>query len=258
MLLAINANNTNTVFGLCSVSDDAILTSWRVSTRRDRMPDEWYALLSPLLAGGGFATSDVEAVIIGSVVPSVTRWLVIMCRSRLGMEPIVVSADLNIGFRADVDQPAEVGADRIANTVAAFTRFGGPSIVVDFGTATNFDVVSEEGHFLGGAIAPGLVVSLEGLTARAARLFSVDIALPDHAIGTNTVTNIQSGVVLGHLAMVEGLVSRIRAELGCDAPVIATGGLATLFVGASPVIARDVPDLTIDGLRLIYRRLRGR
>jgi len=257
MLLALNANNTNTVFGLCSISSDEIFTAWRVSTRRDRMPDEWYALLAPLLASGGFGPSDIEAVIIGSVVPSVTRWLVAMCRSRLGIEPTVVSADLAIGFQADVDQPAEVGADRIANTVAAFTRYGGPAIVVDFGTATNFDVVSAEGHFLGGAIAPGLVVSLEGLTARAARLFSVDIALPDRAIGTNTVTNIQSGVVLGHLAMVEGLVARIRAELGCDAPVIATGGLASLFVGASPSITRDVPNLTLDGLSLIYRRLPG-
>lgn len=255
MLLAINANNTNTVFGLCSTSSGAILSTWRVSTHHDRMPDEWYALLSPLLAGGGFVVSDIEAVIIGSVVPSVTRWLVVMCHSRLGIEPVIVSTDLDIGFHADVDQPSDVGADRIANSVAAFTRYGGPAIVVDFGTATNFDVVSADGHFIGGAIAPGLIVSLESLTARAARLFSVDIALPPRTIGKNTVTNIQSGVVLGHLAMVEGLIARIRAELDGIPKVIATGGLAPLFAGASSTISDEAPNLTLDGLSLIYQRL---
>lgn len=257
MLLAINANNTTTVVALCDPMADRIVGSWRVSTRHDRTPDEWYALLAGLLVAGGEPLATVEAAIIASVVPGVTPWLVAMARDRLRLEPVVVGGDLDIGVRSLVDRPAEVGADRLANTVAAFIRYGGPAVVVDFGTATNFDVISADGDFLGGAIAPGLMVGLEALTSRAARLFAVDLALPERAIGTNTVTNIQAGTVLGHLAMVEGMVGRIRAELGTDAPVIATGGQAALFAAATPLIAHHAPDLTIDGLNLIYQRVAG-
>ena len=254
MLLAISANNTTSVVGLCDADGSQVVASWRVSTQRERLPDEWYALLLPLFGASGHRVDAVSGVILGSVVPSATTALASMARRRLGVEPIVVGSNLDLGARALVDNPEEVGADRLANTVAAFTRYGGPTIVVDFGTATNFDVVSAEGNFVGGAIAPGLTTALEALTGRAARLFSIDVALPAAAIGTNTTTNLQSGGVLGHLAMVEGMVARIRAELGVEAPVVATGGNAPLFVGASPSITHYDPDLTLDGLRLIYRR----
>lgn len=257
MLLAINANNTTTLLGLCDLDGERVLASWRVSTRRERLGDEWYALLTPLLAAVGHDVATVRAMVLGSVVPAATTALTAMARSRLDVEPLVVGPDLAGGVRSAVDNPREVGPDRLANTAAAFARYGGPAIVVDFGTATNFDVVSAEGAFLGGAIAPGLMVSLDALTGRAARLYAVDLALPDRAIGTNTTSNLQAGAVLGHLAMVEGLVARIRAELGTDAPTIATGGLAPIFIGASPAITHHAPDLTLDGLRLIFRRERG-
>lgn len=257
MLLAINANNTTTLFGLFDDADRPV-ASWRVSTRRERLPDEWYAFLPPLFAAENRRVGDITDVVLGSVVPAATRPLAAMARDRLRVEPVVVGPDLDLGARSLVDAPSEVGADRLANTVAAFARYGGPAIVVDFGTATNFDVVSAAGDFLGGAIAPGLTTSIDALTGRAARLFSIELALPPAAIGTNTTTNIQVGGVLGHLAMVEGLVTRIRGELGAPATVIATGGNAALFAGASPAIDHHDPDLTLDGLRLIFRRVTKR
>jgi type III pantothenate kinase len=257
MLLVINANNTNTVLAMCDVAEDRIVHSWRVATRRDQMPDEWHALLVSLSAANGFDLGQVSATAIASVVPALTNWLAGMSRHRLGIEPLIISGALETGVQALVDHPHEVGADRLANTVAAFERFGGPAIVVDFGTATNFDVVSADGAFLGGAIAPGIAIGLEALTARAARLFSVEIAFPDRAIATNTVTNIQSGTVLGHLMMVEGMIGRLKAELGTEATVIATGGQSAQFAEASPVIDQHAPNLTVDGIQLIYRRVRG-
>ena len=256
MLLAINANNTTTLFGLFGEGEEPV-ASWRVSTRAERLPDEWYALLPPLFAADGRRVDEVTAVVLGSVVPRATVALAEMARRRLRVEPVVVGPDLPIGARSLVDNPAEVGADRLANTVAAFARYGGPAIVVDFGTATNFDVVSAEGDFLGGAIAPGLTTAMEALTGRAARLFSIDLALPAAAIGKDTATNLRAGGVLGHLAMVEGMLVRIRAELGADAPAVATGGNAGLFAGASPAITHHAPTLTLDGLRLIHRRVAG-
>lgn len=269
MLLAIDIGNTNTVFGLYRVAEErasaagaggaggGVLVSWRASTRRDRMPDEWFAFLAPLLAGAGYETGDVSDVIVSSVVPSVTTWMVEMSRQRLGIEPVVVGIGLGpaLGLRVRTDSPAEVGADRLANSVAAFARYGGPAIVVDFGTATTFDVVSAEGDYLGGAIAPGMTISLDALSARAARLFTVELALPAKVIGTSTAASMQSGVVLGYLAMLEGMVERIREELGAPATVIVTGGYAEVFAAASPLIAHHDRDLTIDGLRLIHRRV---
>ncbi len=257
MLLAINANNTTTLFGLFVADEERPLASWRVSTRRERLPDEWYALLPPLFAAEGRQVDEVGAVVLGSVVPAATSSLAAMARHRLRVQPVVVGPDVAIGSRLLVDNPAEVGAARLANTVAAFARYGGPAVVVDLGTATNFDVVSAQGDFLGGAIAPGLTTGMEALTGRAARLFSIDLALPPRAIGTNTVDNMQAGGVLGHLAMVEGMLTRIRAELGRDAPAIATGGNAAIFAGASAAITHHDPNLTLDGLRLIHRRVAG-
>ena len=251
MLLAIDVGNTNTVVGLYDLAADRRLASWRVATRADRMPDEWYALLAPLFAAEGREPAAVHAVILSSGVPSVTVWLGQMARTRLGLEPVLVTVGLDLGFRVLTDNPREVGADRLANTAAAFARYGGPAIVVDFGTATNFDVVSADGDFLGGAIAPGLAISAEALTGRAAQLFTVALTMPDKVIGTNTVTNLQAGLLLGYLGLLEGMIVRIREELGADAPVIVTGGQGELFVGASPLITHYDPDLTLDGLNVI-------
>ncbi|MDQ3514322.1 MAG: type III pantothenate kinase [Chloroflexota bacterium] len=258
MLLAVDVGNSNTVIGLCdSGASEGVLEVWRLTTEAERMPDEWFSLLWPLLRARDLELTAIQDVVVSSVVPTVTGWFAAMCRHRLGIDPLVVSIDLDLGMRALVDRPSEVGADRLVNTVAAFHRYGGPAIVIDFGTATTFDVVSAEGNFIGGAIAPGLMISLEALTGRAARLFAVDLALPESAIGTNTVTNIQSGLVLGYLAMLEGMIGRIRAELGGTATTIATGGLARFFADATPMIDHHDADLIIDGLRLIHRRVRG-
>lgn len=255
MLLAVDVGNTNTVFGLFDLASERLVASWRAATRRDRMPDEWYAILAPLFAAAGHQPGEVTAVIISSVVPSLTTWLTKMSRDRLGVEPIVVGGDLPLGLRIRTETPREVGADRLVNAVAAFDRYGGPAIVVDFGTATTFDVISDEGDYLGGAIAPGLVISLEALTSRAAKLFAVELKLPEKVIGTNTVTMMQSGLVLGYLAMLEGMILRIRGELGTDAAVIATGGYSEIFAAASPIITHHDRDLLTHGLLVIYKRV---
>ena len=257
MLLAIDVGNTNTVIGLYDLAGDRRLASWRTSTRADRMPDEWFALLAPLFAAEGREPGAVRAVIVSSGVPSVTLWLGQMARHRLRVEPVFVTVDLDLGFRVLTDNPREVGADRLANTAAAFARYGGPSVVVDFGTATNFDVISAEGDFVGGAIAPGLAISAEALSGRAAQLFTVALTMPDRVIGTNTITNMQAGLVVGYLGLLEGMITRIRGELGTEAPVIVTGGQGELFASASPLITHYDPDLTLDGLNLIYRRVTG-
>ena len=255
MLLAVDVGNSNTVIGLCR--DDLIVDVWRLSTVADRMPDEWFAILAPLLGAASCDLSDIRGVVLSSVVPTVTRWFSEMAHARFQIEPVVVSADLDLGFAVDVERPAEVGADRLANTAAAFVRYGGPAVVVDFGTATNFDAVSATGDFMGGAIAPGLMISLEALTGRAARLFAVDLAFPDRAIGTNTVTNVNSGLMFGYLAMLEGMIRRFKQELGPGTRVVATGGLAERFSDATSLIDHYDPDLVIEGLRLIYQRVRA-
>lgn len=255
LLLAIDVGNTSSVFGLYDLASDQIITSWQIATRRDRMPDEWFSMLVPLFQEAGAAIREVSAAIISSVVPPLTDSMTAMVRQRLQLDPIIVGPDLDLGIGIHADNPRELGADRIVNTIAAFDRYGGPAIVVDFGTATNFDVVSADGDYLGGAIAPGLVISLEALTSRAARLFNVELRLPDRAIGTNTVACLQSGVVLGYLGMIEGLIRRIWTELGTNAQVIATGGYSSIFSQASPLITHHDPELLTHGLLVIYRRV---
>ncbi len=255
MLLAVEVGNSNTLFGLYGHEDDQLLRSWRLSTNRDRMGDDWLALLAALFTADGRALSEIDAVILSSVVPGITRSIVEMAQGRLGVEPLIVDADLDLGLRILTDNPREVGADRLVDSVAAFARYGGPAIVVDLGTATTFDVISADGDYIGGAIAAGLTTSLRALTAGAAQLFTVELTLPTRAIATNTIDHLRSGIVLGHLAMLEGMIARIRRQLGVDAPVVLTGGLAAIFAGASPLIAHHDPDLTLDGLQIIHRRL---
>jgi type III pantothenate kinase len=256
MLLAVEIGNTNTTFGLFAASGE-LVTAYRLSTERERMPDEWFAMLAALLASDGHELSEVDGVIISSVVPSVTTWLVDMTRNRLRTEPVIVSGELDVGLDLDVDEPRQLGADRIVDCVAAFYRYGGPAIIVDLGTATTFDVIGRTGAYKGGAIAAGVATSLQALAGNAAQLFNVELHMPDAVIGRNTADQLRSGIVAGHLAMLEGMIERTRAELGIDAQVIVTGGLAPLFAGRSPLFDHIDPDLTLHGLRLIYERVRG-
>jgi type III pantothenate kinase len=255
MLLAVEVGNTNTTFGLFTASGE-LTTAYRLSTERQRMPDEWYAMLAALLASDKHGLAEVDGVIISSVVPSVTTWLVEMTRNRLRIDPVIVTGDLDVGLDFDVDEPRQLGADRIVDCVAAFDRYGGPAIIVDLGTATTFDVINRNGAYKGGAIAAGVATSLQALASNAAQLFNVELHMPEGVIGRNTADQLRAGIVAGHLAMLEGMIGRTRAELGMDAQVIVTGGLAPLFADRSSLFDHFDPDLTLHGLRLIYDRVR--
>jgi type III pantothenate kinase len=256
VLLAIEVGNTNTVFGLFSAGGQ-LITAFRISTARDRMPDEWYAMLAALLASAGLSATEIDSAIISSVVPSVTPWLLEMCTTRFGVEADVITGLTDVGIRLDVEEPRLLGADRIVDCVAAIARYGVPAIIIDLGTATTFDVVDRNNVYRGGVIAAGVATSLKALATNAAQLFNVELFLPDRVIGRNTADQLRSGLVTGHLAMLEGMIARIDAELGERATVILTGGLATLFEGHSPRFDVVDPDLTLDGLYLIHQRLHG-
>lgn len=258
MLLVVDVGNTNALFGVYDLALDNRVAAVRTATQQDRMPDEWFAMLTPSLQAQGVAVHDITAAVISSVVPSVTRWLELLCRERLGVEPILIHAGLDLGMPIDTDYPDEVGADRIVNALMARERYGTPVVCIDFGTALNFDVVNACGHYLGGALAPGLVVALEAMTARAAKLFAVDLVAPAAAIGRNTVTAIQSGLVLGYTSLMEGMIDRFTRELGTRPTTVLTGGYAELFAGLSDRIDAIDPNLTIDGLRLAYQILTSR
>lgn len=257
MLLVADVGNTNTTFGIYATGQSTAIATVRTATQHDRMPDEWYAILEPVLIMQGTSLQNVTGIVLSSVVPPVTRWLSVLARHRLGVEPVVVGAHLDLGMPIDADNPNEVGADRIVNSLAALTRYGAPVIAIDFGTAVNFDVVDHRGHYLGGSLAPGLVIALEAMTSRAAKLFSVDLVPPPAAIGTNTIHAIQSGLVLGYISLVEGMCNRIKAEMQGDPKVVVTGGYSELFARNSDVIDAFDPNLTIDGLRLVWDRVNG-
>jgi len=249
MLLAASINNTNAACGI--FRDDALVATWRIRTSPLRTADEYAVLLRSMCAGEGIAFDQVSSVVIGSVVPSHTPAFVEVAERYLKSQPVVVGPGIRTGIRLQVESPREVGADRLANTVAAHRRHGGPAIVLDMGTATTFDVVSAEGDFLGGAIAPGLEISMQALTDRAALLHRVELVRPRSAIGRNTITNIQAGVVFGYVGLVEGMITRIKAELG-PCKVVGTGGLIGVIAPETSLV--DVVDrqLTLDGLRLLW------
>jgi type III pantothenate kinase len=249
VLLALSLNNTHVVFG--AYRDEALVGSWRVRTNPPRTTDEYAVLLRSFCEHGGIPLAEVKSVVVGSVVPTLTPAFVDLARHYLGTEAIVVGPGIKTGIRLLVENPREVGADRIANTIAAHRRYGGPAVVVDMGTATTFSVVSAEGDFVGGAIAPGFEISLQALSERAALLYRVEPVRPRSAIGKSTTTNIQAGAVFGYVGLVEGLIERIRAELG-PCKVIGTGG--AIGVVAEETRAIDVVDrqLTLDGLRLLW------
>jgi type III pantothenate kinase len=251
MLLAINANNTNTMFAIWDGAD--LKGSWRTATEAKRTADEYVVWLDHLLSLEGLARSDIHGAVIASVVPDVNFNLVTLCRHYCKADPFVVGEKgVKLGTKALVDRPEEVGADRLVNTVAAHDRYKGPLIVVDFGTATNFDVVDRDGNYCGGVIAPGINLSLAALHMAAAKLPSIRIARTERVIGKDTVSCMQSGIYWGYVGLVEGLVGRIKTEFGAAMRTIATGGLAPLFAGATDAIETVDPDLTVWGLRLIY------
>ena len=256
MLLAVEIGNTNTTFGLFAAGGE-LTASYRLSTERERMPDEWFAALATLLAADGHRPAEIDDVIISSVVPGVTTWLVAMVQQRLGCDPLVVSGDLDVGIGLDVEEPSRLGADRIVDCVAAYARYGGPAIIIDMGTATTFDVIDKDGTYLGGAIAAGVGTSLRALAGNTAQLFNVELYVPERVIGRNTGDQLRAGIVAGHLAMLEGMIARTRAELGAQATVILTGGLAPLLAGRSPLFDHHDPDLTLIGMRLVHERVRG-
>lgn len=248
MILVIDVGNTNTVLGV--MEGETIARTFRVTTE-DRTTDEWGVLLLTLLHHRGFDAESIEGAIIGSVVPSVQYSLEKALRRYLDVEPMVVGKKLRTGMKIQTDNPREVGADRIVNGVAAWHTYGGPVIVVDFGTATTVDCVSAQCAYVGGAIAPGLRIAEEALFSRTAKLPRVEVARPPQAIGTNTITAIQSGLFWGYVGLVDSLVRRCREQLG-GGKVIATGGLSRLIAPEVPLIDEVDGWLTLRGLRILY------
>jgi type III pantothenate kinase len=253
VLLAVDVGNTEVVLGIFRGS--RLERTWRLSTQTDRTSDELALLLAGCLAQAGAELADVDGFVVASVVPAVTQALREMSAAHFPHPPIVVGPGTKTGVPVLTDNPREVGADRIVNTLAAFSLVGGPSIVVDFGTGTNFDVVSDKGEFLGGVIAPGLQVSAASLFHHTARLTRVELQAPRSAIGKSTVDALQSGLIFGTAAEVDGIVTRIRTELGAPAAtVIATGGLAPVVIPHCSTVDRYEPWLTLEGLRLVFEK----
>ena len=253
MLLAIDAGNTNIVFAICEGRE--IRAEWRAVMEQERTADEYAVLVGPLLSLAGMSFADLDCAIIATVVPAALFDLRLFCRRYLHCEPLVVGEpNVDLGIEIRVDRPSAVGADRLVNTVAAHERYKGALIVVDFGTATTFDIVSRDGHYEGGVIAPGVNVSAEALHQGAAMLPRVAIARTQSVIGKDTVPAMQSGLYWGYLGLVEGLVARIRSEYGETMTVIGTGGLASLFYKQTDVIEHLDEDLTIRGLVIIHAK----
>ena len=256
LLLVVDVGNSHTVLGL--YHEDTLTEHWRIATDAKTTTDELGVLLLSLFSAHGISAKDVSAVVCASVVPPLMHATRRVFRRYFDVDPVFVSADTDLGMPIHCDNPQEVGADRLVNAFAAYARYGTAAVVVDFGTATTFDVVSEAGAYEGGVIAPGLGTSLDALFVRAAKLPRVEIAKPKAAIGKNTVSSMQSGIVYGYVGLVDGLVTRVLGEIETKGPVtvVATGGLAGLIAAESATIAHVEPFLTLDGLRLIYLRSR--
>ena len=250
MLLAIDVGNTNITLGL--YDGDDLGPRWRLATDHDRMPDEYGITLVSLLQHAGFSAKDVHAIAMASVVPPLNGTFEQACEKYLGQKPLVVDTGVKTGVRVRYDDPKQVGADRVVDAAAVQKLYGGPACSVDFGTATTFDAISEEGDYLGGAIAPGIGIAAEALFQRAAKLPQVDLHRPPSAIGRNTVHSMQSGLLFGYVGLVEGMVARFRAELGPKMKVIGTGGLAEIIAQETKVIDIIAPWLTLDGLKIVW------
>jgi type III pantothenate kinase len=250
MLLTIDVGNTNITLGL--YQGEALGARWRLATDHERMPDEYALQFLGLLSHAGFVPKDLQGISLASVVPPLTGKITEACRRYLLQEPFVVDAGVKTGVRVRYDDPRAVGADRIVDAVAVQRLYGGPACVVDFGTGTTFDAISQEGDYLGGAIAPGIGIAAEALFIRTAKLPRVDLQRPPSVIGRNTVHSMQSGLLFGYVSLVEGMVSRFRKELGPNMKVIATGGLAEVVAAETQIIDIIAPWLTLDGLRILW------
>jgi len=249
-LLCVDIGNTNIVMGTYEGTE--LTSNWRISTDHHRMPDEYAMLLLSMLRHAGQDPTQIRSICLSSVVPPVGSIFDEMCRKYFGQSPLMVTAGVKTGMRIRYDPTRAVGADRIVNGVAAYRKYGGPACVIDFGTATTFDALSENGDYLGGAIAPGPLTALEALFIHTAKLPRVDLVRPAKAIGGNTAESMQSGVFLGYVGLIEGMVARFRNELGSEMHTIATGGLARMFAAETDVFDVVDPWLTLEGLRMIW------
>lgn len=250
MLLTIDVGNTNITLGL--YQHDELGPRWRLATVHERMPDEYGLQFLGLLSHANLQPQAIEGICMASVVPPLTGKIVDACQCYLGMAPLVIDAGVKTGVRIRYEDPRSVGADRIVDAAAVQRLYGGPACVVDFGTATTFDAIAENGDYLGGAISPGIGIAAEALFLRTAKLPRVDLQPPPQAIGRNTVHAMQSGLLFGYVSLVEGMAARFRRELGENMKVIATGGLAELISSQTSAIDIIAPWLTLDGLKIIW------
>jgi type III pantothenate kinase len=252
MLLVLDVGNTNTVLGV--YDGDDLLARWRLTTQRERTVDEYGVLCRNLFTLANLDSSKITAIAISSVVPPLNFTLYKMATTYFRLEPLFVEPNKNAGIKIYYDSPQDVGADRVVNAVAAFHKYGGPCIIVDFGTATTFDAIDAQGDYLGGVITPGIHISSEALFLRAARLPRVEIKHPETVVGRSTVGSIQSGLYFGYIGLVDGILRRMIDELGPQQTVVATGGLAPLIGKGSTLIDRIDDNLLLEGLKIIYQR----
>ncbi|PZM64245.1 type III pantothenate kinase [Paenibacillus dendritiformis] len=254
MILVIDIGNTNIVLGV--YEGDKLLHNWRLSTSRQSTTDEYGVMIYNLFTMTKLSVKDIEGVILSSVVPPIMHTMEMLCKKYLNKAPLVVGPGVKTGLNIRIENPREVGADRIVNAVAAIELYGGlkPLVVVDFGTATTFDVIDVKGNYIGGAIVPGIGISTEALYQRAAKLPRIELTKPKSVIGRNTVHSMQAGIIFGYAGQVDGIVDRITNEVGAEPTVIATGGMAELIASESRTIDTTNPLLTLEGLRLIYNR----
>ena len=250
MLLAIDIGNTNITLGV--YDGDSLVATWRISTDVNKQADEYAVLFNGLLQNRGMQESTITEIVVCSVVPPLTGVFEEFCQSHFGLNPLVVGTGVKTGMRILYENPRDVGADRVADAVAAYQKYGGPVIVVDLGTATVFDAVSKDGEYLGGAIAPGVGVAADALVARASKLTRVELTAPQDAIGRTPSASMQSGLIFGYVGLIEGLVARFKKEMGPGVKVVATGGLAGTMAGETDVLDTVDPDLTLEGLKLIH------
>jgi type III pantothenate kinase len=250
MLLTIDIGNTNITLGVHR--GEEIVTAWRLATDHERLRDEYGLQLLGLLQHAGLQSMDIKGVALASVVPPLTGVFHDACTNYIGQQPLVIDAGVKTGVRIRIEDPKTVGADRVVDAAAVSNLYGGPACVVDFGTATTFDAISAEGDYLGGAIAPGIVISADALTRRTAKLPRVDLVRPPSIIGRNTVQAMQSGLIFGYVGLVEGIVARMREELGKEMKVIATGGLSSLIARETDIVDILAPWLTLDGIRIVW------
>ena len=258
MLLAIDIGNTHTVFGV--YRGQKLLTDWRATSIHQRTEDEVGSQVLLMMESKGIKSKEISGVAISSVVPNLTDVFVTMTKKYFGMKPVVISSTLKLGIKIEYDDPASVGADRLCNAVAGYAQYGGPLLIIDFGTATTYDVVAKNGDYLGGVIAPGVETSAADLHRRAAKLPKIELRFPKKIIGTDTVESMQSGILYGALDAMEGMVARLQTEItkreGKKAKVIATGGFSEFIKQHSKTIEEWEPSLVLDGVRIIYERVK--